>query len=259
MKTVLTYPCGLAGLTVLALLAGGLGQAGAAIIYTEDFEDGIADGFTWNIVEPSGSPGLWHVTSNFPFAGNNALGYVRIETPNSSTPDGDYDIGNVVSTSFGPAIAIPAGNYATLTFEAFVGDEWDPSEPDINQAQFDQFSVWASADTTFNPGSDTVLASSEPSAGGVNIPEWKGDGGSVWYNTISVDLSSFAGQSIYLAYRFDPAPGIDLAEFNEFPGIRVDNISLDVNPVPEAPTWLLVGIGLVAIGGFRRKWKSQPH
>ena len=84
--------------------------------YVEDFEDGIANGFTLT--------GLWHVTQNYPNAGSNSLGFVQAETA-SSIPNGNYNTGsNLTQTIFSGPILI-TGTNPTLTFRAFVGDEWD--------------------------------------------------------------------------------------------------------------------------------------
>lgn len=178
-------------------------SGGQAIIYSENFEDGVANGFTLN--------GLWHVTQNFPKTGSYCLGYVRNETP-GGTPNGNYNIGySGPKKCFGPAISLLSGSTITGYFDVFVGDEFN-----LEPQNFDQFSIWSSLDgSTLN----TVLASSAPSAGGVVIPEW---GGVPGYNTIIVNLTPWAGSTIYLAYQMDTFDDL----FNAYPGIRIDNIQV---------------------------------
>ena len=229
-------------MTLLAVIAVmGLALASkveAVVIYQENFDDGTANGFTLS--------GLWHVTTNYPASGTSALGYVQNETALSGTPDGNYNIGNVTSTVFGPSVAIPSGT-TTLTFDAFVGDEFN-----VQPNSFDQFSVWTSLDGSTL---DTVLASSAPSAGGVAIPEW---GGVPGYNPIIVDLSTFSGSDIHLAYRFASLDGL----FNNYPGVRVDNLLIEnvggdgggPGPtIPEPGTLLLFSLGTLGAGLIRRR------
>ncbi|MDO8341393.1 MAG: hypothetical protein Q7T59_05450, partial [Candidatus Woesebacteria bacterium] len=145
-----------------------------------------------------------------------ALGFVQNETA-GGVPNGDYNIDYLAYTAdptkflaFSPEIALGAAS--TLMFKVFVGDETGPgAEPDM----FDQFSLWASTD-----GSSigyNILASSSPSLGGVPVPEW---GGTPGYANITVDLSAYADQSVWLAFSFDPLDDFN----NNFPGVRVDDI-----------------------------------
>ena len=223
--------------SVVGLWLGG--PVSASVLFSEDFEDGEADGFSLEE--------LWHVTDNFPAGGTYALGYVQNEST-GNTPDGDYDIGNVAATSFSPPIAIPDG-VTTLVFDAFVGDEYD-GFPE----SFDQFNVWASLDGS---SLDTLLASSPPSLGGVLIQEWGGPGTEA-YQTIAAELSPFAGKTIYLAYQFDPLDDL----FNEYPGVRVDNITVEHEDdargqspvVPEPASLLLFGLGAIGASLSRRRF-----
>ena len=148
-----------------------------------------------------------------------ALGYVQNETP-GNVPNGDYAIDylNVMESSpqdllaFSPMISIPTLGTTTLSFKAFVGDEWD-----WDPALADQLAVWASTDGTsigYN-----LLASSSPSLGGVDIPEW---GGVASFSDVVVDLSAYAGQVIYLGFSFDPLDDVN----NLYPGVRIDNIGV---------------------------------
>jgi hypothetical protein len=224
----------LLALTVSILLLSCGGTASAGIIYTQNFNGGTAPGFSLS--------GLWHVTSNFPFSPNFALGYVQGETSNSGTADGNYDTGNANSaTAFSPAITLPSSGPITLTFQAFNHNEYGDS-PDF----YDRLSVGLSTDgTTFG----TMLAStsffdSPP----VTIPYWTPS--NQGYNLITVDLTPFAGQTIYLAFNYNTEDGVD----NGHPGARIDDIQI-TGPVPEPTTLTLFGVAALTAGyvGLRRR------
>lgn len=143
-----------------------------------------------------------------------ALGFVQNETP-GTVPNGDYNIDYLDYAlnpakflAFSPMLAL--GTSSVLKFRAFVGDEWNQ-----DPANYDQFSLWASADGVsigYN-----LLASSAPSLGGVAVPEW---GGIPGYVDVTVDLSAYAGQLTSLAFSFDPLDDVS----NDYPGVRIDDI-----------------------------------
>ena len=195
--------------TILALCAAGFAALAAltpaargdASIYTENFETGAA-GFTFS--------GLWHVTTNYPAGGAQALAFCENETANSATPDGDYNIGNINQFCFSGAIAIPAGTW-DLVFDAFNGDEFGDAP-----GGFDRVSVGVSLDGV---NVDSIVASSAPQNGGVNIPEWSGPGSQQYFH-ITADLSAYAGQTIYLVFEYATLDAID----NGHPGARLDNL-----------------------------------
>ncbi len=145
-----------------------------------------------------------------------ALGFVQNETPGAA-PNGDYNIDYGDYTlhpekflAFGPKVNL--GGSSTLTFKAFLGDEFGAG---TDPAMYDQFSVWASTD-----GSSigyNLLASSAPTLGGESIAEWGGTPGHV---DVTVDLTGYANQVIYLAFSFDPLDDVN----NDFPGVRIDDI-----------------------------------
>ena len=84
------------------------------------------------------------------------------------------------------------------------------------------------------------------------IPEW---GGTAAYNHLAVDLTPFAGSNVFLAYRFDSIDGA----FNVYPGVRIDNISVESTfdgaapAIPEPTSFLLFGLSSIGAGLLRRR------
>ncbi len=182
-------------------LAKSKSGTGLTISYSQNFDSGSAPGFNLS--------GLWHVTQNYPSSGSYSLGFVENETA-SATPNGDYDNGTDGATAFSGPIAI-AGPNPTLTFKAFVGDEWDQ-----RQSDYDDLLVWVSTDGV---NFSQAIASSSPHFGDPTIPEWSGPGAQQ-YHTITVDLSPYNGRVIYLAFSFYTYDDL----FNHYPGVRIDDI-----------------------------------
>ena len=197
-KTILSLcAAGFAALAALTSTAGAFSTS----TYTEDFEAG-APGFTFS--------GLWHVTTNYPAGGAKALAFCRNETPNSASPDGDYDIGSINQSCFSGAITLPAGAW-DLVFDAFNGDEFG-----VSPGSFDRLSVGVSLDGV---NVDSIVASSAPQNGGVNIPEWSGPGSQQFFH-ITADLSAYSGQTIYLVFSYATLDAL----YNANPGARLDNL-----------------------------------
>lgn len=228
--------CGPVGLTVA--LAAGLflvAPASAVTVYSEDFETGAAPGFNF-----SGS-GFWHVTQNAPSSGSYALGYVHDETA-GATANGSY-AGAANSSAqynaFGPGILLPSASNITFTFVALNHDEGIDGGHTPNG--WDRLSVGVSTNgTTFG----TVVASSPPWNGGVIISENNG------YHPYSVNLTAFAGQTIYLSFGYYTQDG----SFNNYPGARIDDLLITAVPEPESYAMMLAGLGLM---GFMARGRKQ--
>lgn len=220
---------------IMAALAAGLflaAPASAAPVYSEDFEAG-APGFTFS--------GFWHVTQNAPSSGSFALGYVHDETP-GPVANGSYaGTDGSQFNAFGPGILLPNAANITFTFVALNHDEGIDGGHTPNS--FDRLSVGVSTNgTSFG----TVVASSPPQNGGVLISENNG------YHPYSVNLTAFAGQTIYLSFGYYTQDGT----FDNYPGARIDNLEINAIPEPESYAMMLAGLGLMGFVAKRRKQKQ---
>jgi len=193
---------------VPALLAIGVlsTPAGAAVIYSEDFEDGIFDGAaTGNAVGGlGGGVSLFHVTQNFPESGNRALGFVRNETP-GNTPNGTY-AGNATGTIYSPQVLLSGGSSFALKFDVANFGRGD--------VFYDRFDIGI-----FAGGNHYVRASTFPDYAQFGAQIYAQGNG---YNAITAMIDEFAGQAIrvYIHYSVITVTG------QTFAGGRLDNLSI---------------------------------
>ena len=202
-------------------------QVGAVPIYSENFDDGVADGFTF---EDLFTPNLWHVTSNFPASSPNALGYVQDETEPSAVADGNYNTGaRNGGRAISPIIPIPSSGTTVLSVDTAVFLQ----EPN----SFEYLSIFVRTAAV-----DTSIADTDGPFN--NIPVNTGA-----YTALNFDLTAlgFAGSNVQIGFEFDSSDGIS----NDAAGARVDNIVIDNSAtIPEPSMFVIFGLGLGLLGVF---------
>jgi hypothetical protein len=154
-------------------------------VTSEGFESGLPAGWTAN--------GLWKVTTNTCGVGaaceGSSIAYYG-NVPGCNYNTGAANTGTLTS-SLVALPAVPPGGSITLSYCSSLQTE--------NNSSYDH------ADVLVN---GTVVDSASESA------TWQ---------TRNVDLSSFAGQSVAIAFRFDTVDGV----LNEFRGWQVDQIKIE--------------------------------
>jgi hypothetical protein len=137
-------------------------------------------------------------------------------------------------------VMIPANSPALLTFDYTAG--WDFSLGNPNNARLLDIDIQS-------PVSGLSLLKTNILTADPNVVPTLLDTGPL---SASLDLSSFAGSSIRINF-LSTIPDI----FSGPGHLQIDNVVLDVNPVPEPSTMLLLGSGLAGLGFFRRRRKSE--
>ncbi|MEM9466585.1 MAG: hypothetical protein AAGA90_14525 [Actinomycetota bacterium] len=175
--------------------------------YTYCFDDGTTEGWTIDNTAGAGN-GLWNVDNGRSVSPSFSLHYGNGVGGTFET--GGRNAGTVTS----PSVTIPAVGPVDLEFEV-----WREVEV-FASGTWDEFSV------SILPTGDVLYARSR-------------DGGtSGVFESVSIDLSAYAGDTVQIVLAFDTGDGA----FNDFEGIYVDNITV---PGASAP----VG-GLGVVGGF---------
>jgi len=231
---------------VLALAAAEL--AGAVPLITNG---GFESGFTgWTIADALGSDGTFFLQSGTA----SPLNADPVPSPPGGTTAAMTDAQGPGSHALYQDLVVPTSlGSAVLTFDLFIGNRaedfftpspasLDFSTPALNQqvrvdillAGTDPFSV-SSSDVLLN------LLQTNP-----------GDPLISGYTSHSADLTALLNASVGQTLRLRFAETDNVLIFQA----GVDNVSLDVQPIPEPNTLLLVGISLTGIVAFRRNLRN---
>ena len=159
------------------------------------FDDGTTEGWTIDNNVGAGN-GLWNVDNSRSVSPSYSMHY-------GTGSGGDYDTGGRnAGTATSPTVTLPASGTMNLAFEVWREVETYPS------GNWDRFTVSILA------GATSTIVYSRARDGGT---------GGV-FESPTIDVSAWAGQSIQIVLGFDTGDGA----FNNFEGIYVDNIQIPV-------------------------------
>lgn len=159
------------------------------------FDDGTTEGWTIDNTAGAGN-GLWNVNNGRSVSPSYSMHYGTGTTGNYVT--GGRNAGTVTS----PTVTLPASGTMNLTFDVWREVETYPS------GNWDRFTVSILAGAT-----STIIYSRARDGGTSGV-----------FESPSIDVSAWAGQSIQIVLGFDTGDG----NFNNFEGIYVDNIQIPV-------------------------------
>ncbi|MGI9602997.1 MAG: choice-of-anchor J domain-containing protein [Acidimicrobiales bacterium] len=179
-------------------VAAAAGSLSCPAIYC--FDDGTTEGWTIDNTAGPGKDGLWNIDNSRSTSASYSLHYGR----GSSS---DYAIGGRHSGSVtSPSIALPSSGTMNLEFE-----------------------VWREVETA-SGGEDAFEVSILPSGDLLYSAAADGGTGGV-FESISIDLSAYAGDTIEIVFTFDTGDGTN----NNFEGVYVDDVSIPCSTPPAAP------------------------
>jgi len=224
MKRILIFLC------ALFLMFGVVGSAsGMNIITNGSFEQGFAG---WGTVDLSFP--LWPLAVRS--GGNSGVffGWDITPTDGEKAASHGFDGSGPGTIEIFQDLLIGPGLSSTLTFDYRAG--WDIYYGSLARLFDVEIQPFGGGDSLFtpiitaNPG--TIVNDTTP------LSE-------------TIDLSSFIGSNIRLSFIST------IPENFTGPGqFQLDNVVLDVEPVPEPTTMILFGSGLIGLAGFRRRFKK---
>lgn len=178
-------------------VAAAAGSLSCPAVYC--FDDGTTEGWTIDNTAGPGQDGLWNVDNSRSTSPSYSLHYGR----GSSS---DYDIGGRHSgTVTSPSITLPSSGTMDLELEV-----WREVEVSIHGEDAFTVSILPSGDLLYSVAADG-------GTGGV-------------FESISLDLSAYAGDTVQIVFSFDTGDG----QNNGFEGVYVDDVSIPCSTPPAA-------------------------
>ncbi len=171
-------------------------SAGEGVFFSDNFDDGVADGWTLT----GGPLGLWRVASDCvtPWRGNYMLSFSR------PSPDCDYDIGWAYGNAYSPFIDLSDASEATLTFR----HTW---ETESSTGVYDIMRLFVSSDgVVYNMIKQWDSTDPNPF-----IYPWD------WI-TEHIDVSDYISSQFRFFFNFDSKDGT----FNDFKGWYIDSVQI---------------------------------
>jgi hypothetical protein len=167
--------------------------------FTFCWDNGTTEGWTIDNTAGPGSDGHWGLDSSRSVSGSTSMHYGRGSASNYNSPTGTRNSGTVTSPSFD---VNTTGNQ-DVVFEIWREVETYPS------GNWDQFSLSI--------------------AGGATLYSVARDGGTggVW-QTITISLAAYSGQTIQLVMAFDTGDGVS----NNWEGVYVDDFKVPSQTPP---------------------------
>ncbi len=179
-------------------------------LFSATFDDGSLDGF--QVYSYQGQAKVkWQVSGARHTSGGYSLYYGDTVAKTYDTGD-QFNFGEATS----PALDLPPGGWVFLTFDLFLSTEFDDTLPEeyYNPLGIDFFEVLVVEDLG-NPSQEkrTTVWSSHNVLGTTNGQ----------FVPVGVDLSDFAGQTVWLRFKFDTSDEVN----NEYEGVYVDNVHIE--------------------------------
>jgi len=184
--------------TFMDPVAAAAGSLSCPAVYC--FDDGTTQGWTIDNSAGPGGTGLWNVDNSRSVSTSYSLHYGR-------GSGSDYAVGGRHSGSVtSPSIVLPSSGTMNLEFEV-----WREVETSTHGEDAFEVSILPSGDLLYSVAADG-------GTGGV-------------FESISIDLSAYAGDTVEIVFSFDTGDGAN----NNFEGVYVDDVSIPCSTAPAAP------------------------
>ncbi|MBU1937627.1 T9SS type A sorting domain-containing protein [bacterium] len=178
------------------------------VVYIEDWESSLNG---WESVDLTATPGTWHIDSWMAYGGT-GMAWCMGEHPIYCDTVGYNNDWYMVLNS--PPIDLPAGT-VTLTFQSRIGCElpagadppyngWDGCNLRISTDGGNNWVVIGNSNVEPDYDNSSLYSFGFQHGEGANVPGWTGQHFN-WFQT-TVDLSTWAGQVVYLRWAFASDP-----------------------------------------------------